>query len=341
VRSTATGSRTAKCNFGIDFSELGAASQLPHVEGMVQLGRLLTLRGAYAEAKVEWEEAAVIYFDGLRMGRHLTHQNTLLEALAGIEILRNNYFALARWSAHCPSRPLVARAFGLLESMQGTLVQPSQMLARETSIMSLEFDRLSEAYPNGNWPQIILESYGEEVTGNKREDAQKAISSCVKRGVPKDAFSTPTAFHDYVDKLHAKANRFTESVTACMTLPPQPRLQRAEALNKKYSKLITLLASDTMVDPIEIGTLLAEHEAELTLARLALALSASKRDSSFPGSLRVVAGRFGGDVPFNPYAREPVSYRLLEDGRHFELTIPRLGKLPEVKFSSLSPTAAQ
>ena len=41
------------------------------------------------------------------------------------------------------------------------------------------------------------------------------------------------------------------------------------------------------------------------------------------------------------YAREPVSYRLLEDGRHFELTIPRLGKLPGVKFSSLSPTAAQ
>ena len=51
VRSAATGSRTAECNFGIDFSELGAAAQLPHVEGMVHLGRLLTLRGAHAEAR--------------------------------------------------------------------------------------------------------------------------------------------------------------------------------------------------------------------------------------------------------------------------------------------------
>ena len=109
VRSAATGTRTADCNFGIDFGQYGAATQVPHVEGMVQLGRLLTLRGAHAESQDDWEEAAIIYFDGLRMGRHLTHQSTLLEALAGIQILRNNYFALARWSARCPSRPLVAR----------------------------------------------------------------------------------------------------------------------------------------------------------------------------------------------------------------------------------------
>jgi hypothetical protein len=33
VQSAATGTRTADCNFGIDFSERGAGTQLPHVEG--------------------------------------------------------------------------------------------------------------------------------------------------------------------------------------------------------------------------------------------------------------------------------------------------------------------
>ena len=341
TQSAATGSRTAECNFGIDFSELGSAAQLPHVEGMVHLGRLLTLRGAHAEARGEWEEAAIIYFDGLRMGRHLTHQSTLLEAIAGIEILRNNYFALARWGARCPSRPLVARAFGLLESMQGTLVQPSQVLARETSIMSLEFDGLREAYPDGNWAKMILASLNEEPTGDRDKDVEKAIALCVERGVPRDVFSSSESFYEYVDKLQVTAHRFAESVTACVTLPPRSRLQRAEALSRKYSKLITILASDTLVDPVEIGTLLAEHEAELIVARLALAVSANKEDATFPESLRDVESRFGGDVPVNPYSRDPVSYRQLEDGRHFELTIPRLGALPEVNFRSLTPVAAQ
>ena len=163
----------------------------------------------------------------------------------------------------------------------------------------------------------------------------------VDRGVPRGVFSSPDSFHEHVDKLQVTAHRFAESVTACVTLPPQSRLRRAEALNRKYSTLITLLASDTLVDPVEIGTLLAEHEAELTVARLALAVSANKKDATFPGSLRDVESRFGGDVPVNPYSREPVSYRQLEDGRHFELTIPRLGALPEVNFRSLTPVAAQ
>jgi hypothetical protein len=341
VKSAAIGSRTAECNFGIDFNQLGAAAQLPHLKGMVHLGRLLTLRGAHAESQGEWEEAVIIYFDGLRVGRHLTHQNTLLEALTGIDILRNNYFAISRWSVRCPSRPLVARAFGLLESMQNALIEPSQVLARESSIMSLEFERLRDAYPDGNWAQMILESSGEDVTGKKQDDADRAISNCVKQGVPKKAFSSPAAFEEYVGKLQATANRFAESVTACVTLPPRARIQRAEALNRKYSKLITLLASDTMVDPVEIGTILAEHEAELVVTRLALAVSASKKDNKFPNSLQDVAERFGGDVPVNPYTREPVSYQVMYDGGGFSLVIPGDGSLPNVDFNSSGPEEAE
>ncbi|MEM8680157.1 MAG: hypothetical protein AAGF97_12485 [Planctomycetota bacterium] len=341
VRAAATGSRIADCNFGIDFSELGAAARLPHAEGMIRLGRLLALRGAQAESQGDWEEAAVVYFDGLRMGRHLTHQNTAIEALAGIEIFRNHYFALARWATRCPTRPLVARAFGLLESMQDTLVHPSQVLAREASVLSLEFDRLQAAYPEGPWARMILESFRVEVTGDRAADAARAITVCVEQGVPRETFDDPMAFHDYVAKLQATALRFTESVAASMTLPPQARLERARALNRKYSRLIALLASDTLVDPVELGTLFSEHAAELTLARLALAVSASKQDDKFPGSLQDIEDRFGGVVPLDPYSREPVAYRTLDEARHFELAIPRLGELPEVKFTSLAPAAAE
>jgi hypothetical protein len=219
------------------------------------------------------------------------------------------------------------------------LVEPSQVLARETSILSLEFDRLRDAYPDGNWAAMVLESFGEEATGNKREDAERAVAACVKRGVPNDAFSSPTTFHEYVDKLRTTGHRFAESVTACMTLPPQARLRRAQALNEKYSSLIKVLAADTLIDPVEIGALLAEHEAELTVARLALAVSASKKDGKFPASLQDVADRFGGDVPVNPYSREAVAYQQFENGRNFALTIPSLNALPEVDFIGLPPTA--
>ena len=341
VRAAANGSRTATCNFGIDFSELGAGASLPHAEGMVHLGRLLTLRGAQAEAQGKWDEAAIVYFDGIRMGRHLTHQNTVLEAFAGLEILRNNYFALARWAVRCPARPLVARAFGLLEAMQDTLAHPAQVLARETSILSLEFDRLRAAYPDGDWSSMILASFNQEITGDKVKDVARAIDVCVGRGVPSDVFRDAAAFHDYVAQLQATAQRFTESVAACVTLPPQARLERAGRLSQKYSKLIALLPADALVDPVECGTRFAEHEAELTLARLVLAVSASKQDQKFPTSLLDVESRFGGAVPMDPYADQPVAYQLLDEARHFELTIPRLGELPEVKFSSLSPAAAR
>ncbi|MGI9473992.1 MAG: hypothetical protein ACR2NZ_20805, partial [Rubripirellula sp.] len=76
VGSATAGTRLAECNFGVDFSQLGAAAQLPHADGMVHLGRLLTLRAMEAETRGQWEEALIIYFDGIRMGRHLTHQNT-------------------------------------------------------------------------------------------------------------------------------------------------------------------------------------------------------------------------------------------------------------------------
>jgi hypothetical protein len=341
VGAATIGSRTSECNFGIDFAEMGAASQLPHVEEMVQLGRLLTLRGKLAESSGEWEEAVIIYFDGLRMGRHLTHQHTLLEALAGIEILRNNYHPLASWAARCPTRLLVARAFGLFESIQSNLVAPPQIVTREASIMALDFQRLLEAFPNGDWPEKILNSYGETATGDSEKDRINAIRACVKRGVPKTVFDSPDAFQEYVGSLRLTGNRFIESVAACMALPPKARLKRGAALKEKYSTVIPVLAPDTLIDPAELGRLFAQHEAELTLTRIALAVSASSKNEVFPESLDVVANRFGGSTPADPYSGEPVSYQTQSDRRSFSLEISPAGGLPGVSFHSKSPVPAK
>ena len=46
---------------------------------------------------------------------------------------------------------------------------------------------------------------------------------------------------DTAEQHLPSALRFTESVAASMTLPPQARLERARALNRKYSRLIALL----------------------------------------------------------------------------------------------------
>jgi hypothetical protein len=207
--------------------------------------------------------------------------------------------------------------------------------------MSVEMDRLRAAYPDGDWAEIILESLGQEIVGDKHEDDERAIAACVKVGMPRETFSNSRKFCEYVDKLQATGNRFAESVTACMTLPPQARVQRAQVLRDKYASLIKVLAAETLIDPVEVGILFSEHEAELTLARLALALSASKSDGKFPDSLQAIEGRFGGSVPANPYTGEAVVYRSSEDGRSFELRIPPQDAFPEVAFNSLPPAEAK
>jgi hypothetical protein len=337
VGAATTGSRTSECNFGIDFTKMGAASQLPHVEGMVQLGRLLTLRGKLAESRGEWEEAVIVYFDGLRMGRHLTHQPTLLEALAGMEILRNHYHAIANWAVRCPARLLVARAFGLLESMQSGLLDPSQVIAREASILALDFQRLEAAYPDGDWAGMILDSYGESVSGNAEKDRTSAITACTDRGVPNDVFESSKAFSEYLGTLGSVSNRFVESAAACMSLPPKARIKRAAALNRKYAIVIPVLATDTLIDPAEIGALFAQHEAELTLTRIALAVSASRKKLAFPQSLDPVAARFGGSIPLDPYSGQSVIYQTRDDGKAFSIEIPSLGPLDGVGFDSQPP----
>jgi hypothetical protein len=93
-----------------------------------------------------------------------------------------------------------------------------------------------------------------------------------------------------------------------------------------------------MLDPANIGTLFAIHDAELTMARLVLALAASRSDVGFPPSLEAVSPRFGGRVPLSPYDNAPIGYALRNGGNDVTITIAEATAesvtFPEITFNS-------
>ncbi len=338
------GARLESCDFGIDFSDRGAATILPHVQPMVELGRLLTLRGAYEESQGRWDEAAVIYFDGLRMGRHMARQRTLLEAMAGMQIQENNQFALARWAARCPDSDRVSRAFGLSEIICDDLIAPARTLASETSILALDYARLNAAFPNGPWGTTILESLGEEATEDEQQNRKKAVAACVKAGVPKEVFDDVRSFRKHLAGLKELDVRFAEAAAACMKLPPQARVDRGQRLYDRYIKAAGAIGEQTLLNPAEIGALFAGHEANTVVLRCSLALAARRTDKGFPKKLDAIAGGFGGAVPTSPYDGSPLVYEVIDNGRSFRLGVKEVQvgavTLPQVEFTGAAPASA-
>jgi len=102
IRSALVGANQIEADFGLDLRQHMVAAFLPHTQPMVDLAKLVTLHGMERESKGKWKEAADIYLATLRMGRHMTHQTTLAEAVAGIEILETGYYAIGHCAPHCP-----------------------------------------------------------------------------------------------------------------------------------------------------------------------------------------------------------------------------------------------
>jgi len=345
LRSAAIGSRLERCDFGIDFREGGAATALPHLQPMLELSRLLLLRAEWSQARGEWHNAVAIYFDALRMGRHMAAQNTLLEANVGIGILQNTYFALSRWAVRCPDKTVIDRAFELLAAMGPDMVRPARTAGREASILQLRFAMFRRQFPDGPWAEILLEQFGLPVPqDNPQAVRQAAMEACVERGVARETFRSREAFHRHLDRLTETYRRYAEQFAACMTLPPPARAKRGESLYASYSEQLGALGAELTVNPAEVGVLLALHDAELRLARVVVALAAEKRDGRFPESLKKIASHFGGRVPASPYNDGPIDYQPYDDGRNFSIEVPSLqaGSViyPRVDFDSSPPDAA-
>jgi len=341
IRSALVGAYQAEANFGLDIRQYMVAALLPHVRPMVDLAKLTTLHGMERESKGKWQEAADIYLATLRMGRHMTHQTTLAEAMAGVEILETGYYALGHWAPHCPDKELVAEAFDLLAAMSGDMVDPARTLQSEADIFKMRLEAMQDAFPEGPWAEMILESLGVDFPSTGPEGMRKAaIAAATARGVPKMAFEKKESFHRYMTELRSTFVEMAKESANCMCHPAPESIRQGARVFTKYQPAL-LKAGDTHArNPAEIAALFAVHEAELTLTRVILAISAAQTEDGFPAELQDVADRFGGHLPRSPYDGTAFVYELLDEGKGFSLQVPeaKVGDivLPGIKFKHLT-----
>jgi len=340
IRSALVGANQTQADFGLDIRQYMVAALLPHTQPMVDLAKLLALHGMERESKGKWKEAADIYLATLRMGRHMTHQTTLAEALAGVEILETGYYAIGHWASHCPDASLVGEAFDLLAAMSGDMVDPARTLQSEASIFQMRLDAMQDAFPEGPWAEMVLESLGEEFPSAGPEGMRKAaIEAATTRGVPKEAFQDKESFSQYMKKLRSIFVQMAEESALCMCHRPSDSIRQGERVFAKYqSKLLKVGGTQTQ-NPAETAALFAVHQAELTLTRLILAISTARTAEGFPAKLEDIAKRFGGQLPRSPYDESALIYELLEDGKGFSLQVQEASvgdvALPGIKFKHL------
>lgn len=339
IRSAIVGSNQMRADFGLDIRQYMVSALIPHNQSMVDLGRLITLHGMQREFEGRWKEAAEIYFATLRMGRHMTHQTTLAEAFAGVEILETAYFALGYWAANCPDAELVEEAFDLIAALSHDMAHPAKTLQSEANIIKLRMQTLKGAYPDGPWAEMVLEALEADIPSAGPDALREAaIEAAVERGVPKEAFDNKESFIRYMDERSSLYLDLANATALCMTRTPAESIICGEAISLAYKDKLIETQNTSIWKPAKIASMFAVHEAELTVMRTCLAISA-RSANGYPVRLSEVAGLFGGTLPTSPYDGSPLNYEQLEDGNGFSLSVSeaKVGsvELPEIKFLHL------
>ncbi len=338
LRATLKGSDQMHAEFGVDYADFGKGGILPHAQPMLQLGRLTTLAGISAQIDEQWEEAAHLFFQSLRIGKHMTDQPTFVESLVGVEVLEGNYHSLAFWGSKCPDTSLVKQAYIRLDVGARAKLQPMKTLAYEAAITQRQISNIQAAFPDGEWPEMLLETLGEMDHGRDREaQKEKAIEQCCKRGTPRDIFDDKAKFDAYGDKIRDLHVAFLEESAACMDLPPKQRVASAKAVMKSFEPRFRKIGEEVMFDVVQVGRFFATHDAQQTMARVALAVAANRTDAGFPESLDSVP--FKGGAPNSPYDGSAIEYQRLNDGKDFSVTLNEVTidnvVFPAVVFSSV------
>ncbi len=344
IRSALVGADQTEADFGLDIRHYMVSSWLPYTEAMVDLGKLITLHGMERESKKNWKEAVEIYLATLRMGRHMTHQTTLAEALVGVEILETGYFALGHWAPHCPDTSLVDQALDQLNAMSRNMTDPGRTLLLEANILQMRLDAMQDAFPDGPWAEMMLESLGEAFPSDGPEGMRKAaIEAATKRGVPKEAFNDKESFDRYVKELNSSFVQMATESAQCMCHQSPNSIRQSERVFGEYQPKLLKLGDTHTQNPAKVAALFAVHEAELTVTRLILAISAARTPQGFPEQLEVVADRFGGQLPRSPYDGSDLIYELLENGKGFSVQVKEANVgdiiLPAIKFKHLPDKA--
>ncbi len=344
IRSSLIGANQLHADFGLDIRQYMLTAVLPHTQMMVDLAKLNALHGVQKEAAGDWTSAAEIYLAIIRMGRHMTHQTTLDEVLAGIEILETAYYALGRWATHCSDESLINRLLDLAKVSSGNLIEPARTLLSEASISQMRLDAMQDAYPDGPWAEMVLEVLHEEMPNVGPVDLRKhAIAAAIKHGVPKSAFDNKDALGRHLKKLRSTHIALTRESAICLTQSAPESILQGETIYQKYKSKLPDTERASKLNPARLASLFAVHKAELTLTKVILAISATKTAQGFPADLGSVAEKLGGTLPKSPYDGSALVYESLENGKGFSLTVSgtTIGKekLPEIEFKHL-PSAS-
>lgn len=336
IRSGMMGSQQNVADFGADPRAYGATLLLPHVEPLQDLANLIALYGMHQQGEENWADAAETFLSVIRMGRHLTEQLTLGESVKGIRILETGYYCLVTWAAHCPDRELIAAARQSLLATGADSVSPLAAMSNEAVIVDLRLTQLQEAYPDGNWPEILLAATNAPLQTESVPDWREfAKSEIIKRGVPESVFESPEQFDDYIEKMRDIYRKFYARTLAALSLPPAQAILEGQKVYSEFSDQLLTIGDPDKLSPAETATFYATHEAAFRLLNVALALCAQREGDLFPQDLSGLAATFGGQLPVSPINQKPVEYEVSDDRTGFRISFPA-AKVGDVEFPEVA-----
>ena len=331
------GASQVDADFGLEARHYVEAALVPHAHSMVDLSKLVLLHGMQLESVGDWDGAAEVYAGVARMGRHMTHQTTLIEALMGVEILEGAYYALGRWAVHCPDSKLVEQASLMVNVLAREMVHPAQTLSYEMRYVKQQLARMRESFPDGPWASMILAAVDKGVPPTDQSEIREAaIAAAAQRGIPSSVFHSKEAFQAHVDKLRSVHIAMARATAATMTLPTKAAVKRGQQVYEKYAPKLHELGDPEVLNPGQMVAFFGTHDAELTLLKVVLALAADRTEEGFPASLDTIARRFGGQVPRSPYDGSELTYKVV-DGGGFNVAVNEVKvgdiELPKIEFN--------
>ena len=218
---------------------------------------------------------------------------------------------------------MIDRVLELATVSSGNLVEPARTLLSEASISQMRLDALRDAYPDGPWAEMVLEALGQELPNVGPEELRAAaIAAAVKHGVPQKAFDNKDALGLYLNNLRTVHIALARESAACLSQSSPGSILRGEAIHQKFNSKLPDSERANKLNPARIAALFAVHEAEFSMTRVILAISAVKTASGYPSDLGSAAEKLGGTLPRSPYDGSALVYESLENGRGFSIAVP-------------------
>lgn len=336
LRAGMIGTQQNTADFGTDLRAYGSAILLPHVESLGQLAKLIALYGMQQQGNEQWADAAETYLSVVRMGRHLTEQPTLGESAKGIRILETGYYSLVTWATHCTDHKLTAAARLSLLAANSESVSPLNAINTEAAIVDLRITQLQAAYPNGNWPEILLATITDEAETDDVTNWQEfAKSQAIKHGVPDSVFTSAEEFDKFADHMREVNRQYYARTLAALVLPPQQAILAGEKVHTEFADQLLRIGNAETLSPGQIAAFYATHEAAFRLLNVALAVCAQREGELFPADLTKVAATFGGKLPINPIDGKAAQYQVNSDRKGFRISFPAI-KIGEIEVPQIA-----